>query len=96
VIRGPYRFWKIVNNQPVNFLDFHLWKSGSQKIAGIIGRDVFPALETESGHFPTLETYFPVILTDCDPKAVSSLRKSFSKFRDQVSSERSRFTAMQL
>jgi hypothetical protein len=56
---------------------------------------VFPALETELGHFPTLEKYFPGILADCDPKAVSSFRKSFSKFRDQVSSERSRFTLMQ-
>ena len=80
----------------VNLLDFHRWKGYFQTIAGIIGQGVFPALETESGHFPTLETYFPVILTDCDPKAVSSLRKSFSKFRDPVSSERSRLTLIQL
>jgi hypothetical protein len=53
---------------------------------------VFPALETESGHFPTSETYFPGILADFDSKAVSSVGKSFSKFRDQVGSERSRFT----
>jgi hypothetical protein len=79
----------------VNFLDFRLWKSYSQKIAGIIGQGVFPALETESVHFPTLETYFPAVLTDCDPKAVSSVRKSFSKFRDQASCERLRFTLMQ-
>jgi hypothetical protein len=57
---------------------------------------MFPALEIESGHFPPLETYFPAVLTDCDPKAVSSVRKSFSKFRYQVSSERSRFTLTQL
>jgi hypothetical protein len=51
-------------------------------------------LETESGHFPTLETYFPGILTDCDPKAVSSFKKSFSKLRDQVINEQSRLTLM--
>jgi hypothetical protein len=79
----------------VNILDFRLWKSYFQTIAGIIGRDVFPALETESGRIPPLETYFPAVLTDCDLKAVSSLRKSFSKLRDQVSSERTRLTLIQ-
>jgi hypothetical protein len=86
---------KSVNNQTVNFLDFRLWKGYFQTIAGFVGKNVFPALETEFSHFPTLETYFPAVLTDCDPKAVSSLRKSFSKFRDQVNSERSRFTLIQ-
>jgi hypothetical protein len=82
VIRSPYQFFKIYNNQTVNFLDFRLWKGYFQTIAGIIGRNVFPALEIESGRIPTLEKYFPAVLTDCDPKAISSVRKSFSKFRD--------------
>jgi hypothetical protein len=81
VISGPYQFSKIVNNQTVNFLNFHFWKGYFQTIAGIIGQGVFPALETESGHFPTLEKYFPAVLTDCDLKAVSSVRKSLSEFR---------------
>jgi len=79
----------------VKILDFRLWKGYFQAIAGIIGQGVFPALETESGHFPTLETYFPGILTDCDPKAVSSVRKSFSRFGYRVGSERTRFTVIQ-
>jgi hypothetical protein len=79
----------------VSFLDFHRWKGCFQKIAGIIGQGLFPALETGSSQRPTLEIYFPAVLTDCDSKAVSSIRKSFSKFRDQVSSERSRFTLTQ-
>jgi len=80
----------------VNFLNFHRWKGYFQTIAGTIGLDVFPALETELGHFSTLETYFPRLLTDCDPKAVSSVKKAFSKFRDPVSSERPRFSVIQL
>ena len=79
----------------VNILDFHSWKVYFQTIAGIIGQGVFPALEIESGRIPPLETYFPAVLTDCDLKAISSIRKSFSKFRDQVSSERSRLTVIQ-
>jgi hypothetical protein len=55
---------------------------------------VFPALEIESGRIPPLETYFPAFLTDCDPKAVSSFKKSFSKLRDQVINEQSRLTLM--
>jgi hypothetical protein len=49
---------------------------------------VFPALETESGRFPTLETCFPGNLIDFGPKAVSSVRKSFPKFKEQTHSER--------
>jgi len=64
VIRGPYRFYKSFNNQIVNFLDFHRWKGYFQTIAGIIGQGVFPALETELGHFQrwkhTFQLFSPI------------------------------------